>query len=40
MSRLETKRRTFLTALAAVPGMSLLAGDHQAVAQETPQGAT
>ena len=36
MSRLETKRRTFLTALAAVPGMNLLAGDHQAVAQETP----
>jgi len=38
MGRLETKRRTFLTALAAAPGMSLLAGDHQAVAQETPQG--
>jgi uncharacterized pyridoxal phosphate-dependent enzyme len=38
MSRLETKRRTFLTALAAVPGMNLLAGDHQAVAQETPAG--
>jgi uncharacterized pyridoxal phosphate-dependent enzyme len=36
MSRLETKRRTFLTALAAVPGMNLLTGDHQAVAQETP----
>ena len=38
MSRLETKRRTFLTALAAVPGMNLLAGDRQAIAQETPAG--
>ena len=38
MSRPGTRRRTFLTTLAAVPGMNLLAGGHAAAAQETPQG--
>ena len=34
MSRLKTKRRTFLSALAGIPGLRLLGGGSGAVAQE------
>ena len=34
MSRLKTKRRTFLSALAGIPGLRLLGGSSRAVAQE------
>jgi D-glucosaminate-6-phosphate ammonia-lyase len=38
MSRLQTKRRTFLSALAGIPGLRLLVGGPAAVAQEALQG--
>jgi L-seryl-tRNA(Ser) seleniumtransferase len=37
MSQLVTKRRTFLGALAGLPGLRLLLPDAQALAQETPR---
>ncbi len=38
MSRLQTKRRTFLSALAGIPGLRLLVGGPGALAQEASQG--
>src|SRR5271166_1759002 len=38
MSRLQTRRRTLLSALAGIPGLRLFLGGPEAVAQETPQG--
>jgi L-seryl-tRNA(Ser) seleniumtransferase len=38
MGRLSTRRRTFLSALAGVPGLRLLAGGAEAEAQEPAQG--
>jgi len=38
MSWLQTKRRTFLSALAGIPGLQLFLGEPGAVAQEAPQG--
>lgn len=38
MSRLQTKRRTFLSALAGIPGLRLIVGDPGAVAREASQG--
>jgi L-seryl-tRNA(Ser) seleniumtransferase len=38
MSRLQTRRRTFLSALAGIPGLQYLAGGRAAVAQEATHG--
>jgi L-seryl-tRNA(Ser) seleniumtransferase len=38
MSRFQTKRRSFLCALAGVPGLNLLIGDNRAAAQESAAG--